>query len=256
MEKAFNEQEPRVGFVMSDLSFHESHEASTDLGSGVVEVIDYERLLILSNPENPSKKRRKKTRNRKRRSLSETIIHDGVEYIINNKASYGVYLKILHRIIGQLDICYKKWKRVFVLRFDLHLKFFTSDNKIVSRFRKNLGARIERAYGLCEMGYCWCREMEKSKKQHYHFAIFLDGDEIRHSSRIVDIVKECWEAVKVGNTAYFPKKCCFYNITNDETMAAVVTRLSYLAKSRGKGYRDNQVKDYSVSRLLLSRSYP
>ena len=44
----------------------------------------------------------------------------------------------------------------------------------------------------------------------------------------------------------------FYFIDKDncqEERAKAIDRLSYLAKTRGKGYRDSQAKDYGSSRL-------
>jgi hypothetical protein len=43
----------------------------------------------------------------------------------------------------------------------------------------------------------------------------------------------------------------FYYINKDDnkTRFEAIYRLSYLAKVRGKGYRDTQAKDYQTSRL-------
>jgi hypothetical protein len=46
----------------------------------------------------------------------------------------------------------------------------------------------------------------------------------------------------------------FYFIDKDncqEERAKAIDRLSYLAKTRGKGYRDPQAKDYETSRLKV-----
>lgn len=251
----------RVGFVGSDLSGCHMGGASSRLCYEALVEYENERILLLSNlKQSPSnthlnkpqkvKKKRLRTTNRKRVSLSETITHDGTVYAINNKPSYGVYLRLLHKIISQLDICIVKWKRVFVIRFDLHQHWHTDKNILVSRFRKNLVERIGRAYGVYEVGYVWVREQEKVKQQHYHFALFLDGDKINHSAKISEIIRDTWESVKVGNTAHIPIKC-YYNIVDGESKADVVWRISYFAKQRGKGYRPNQTKDYGTSRLLL-----
>lgn len=254
----------RVGFVGSVLSGQDIGGVNDCLCSEALAEVENERILLLSNLEiSPSstqinnkqkiKKKRPRTTNRKRVSLSETITHDGTVYGINNKASYGVYLRLLHKIISQLDICIVKWKRVFVIRFDLHQHWHTDKNTMVSKFRKNLLERIGRAYGVYEVGYVWVREQEKVKQQHYHFALFLDGDKINHSAKISEIIRDTWESVKVGNTAHIPIKC-YYNVVDYESKADAVFRISYFAKQRGKGYRPNQTKDYGTSRLLLPAS--
>lgn len=248
----------RVGFSPLDSLPHEGSEASSCLGLDVLQAMENERILLLSNLGNnqskshiKKRKKRARTKNNKRVSLSMTITHDGVVYPINNAPSYGVYLRMLHKFLEQLDICIAKWRRVFVIRFDLHQRWYTDKNKMITKFRNNLTRRLERAYEVFEVGYIWSREHEKSKQQHYHFALFIDGDKVNHSAKISEMIRETWERVKVGNTAHIPKSC-FYNVVDFETKLQAVERLSYLAKQRGKGYRPPQTKDYGTSRLTAS----
>lgn len=251
------------GFVPSDLSLNDVERANCGAGSTGYDRLDNERILLLSNlnksdtppsVEGRGLTRRKRTKNRKEVSISSMFKHNGVSYPINNALTYGVYPKILHKSLDQLDICQNKWRRVFVIRFDLHQRFYTADNKMVSRFRKNLSRRIEREYKIFEMGYLWVREQEKAKSQHYHMAIFLDGDKINHSASISIMIAAAWKGLKLGNSVHLPDKR-FYNIVDDESKAQVVYRLSYLAKQRGKGYRPPQTKDYGTSRLIAPSCY-
>lgn len=188
------------------------------------------------------------TKNRKTVSYAETINHNGTIYSINGNSIYGVYPQLLHVTIEQLEICISKWRRVFVMRFDLHQKVKASDSKMLTMFRKNLMRRIERKYRMAEMGYLWVREQETAKQQHYHFVVFLDGDVIRHSTALSKVIIETWERICEGNTVHIPKQC-FYLIADADTKAKAIYRVSYLAKVRGKGYRPNQSKDYGASRL-------
>lgn len=232
-----------------------------DEAFGTLTEVEKERYLLISNlgrtsNKAPGSKRRTRTKNRKTVSKSITIKHDGIEYHINNAPTYGIYPKIFHRGLDQVNICLAKWRRVFIIRFDLHQQFHTPTNAMVSRFRDNVVRRIERAYGLYEVGYIWVREQEKSKRQHYHFAMFLDGDKVNHSAVIGEVIREAWERVKVGNSVHIPKGC-YYNLVegDSETMAEVVYRLSYLSKQRGKGYRPPQTNDFSTSRLNKPQRY-
>ncbi len=193
----------------------------------------------------------KQTKNRKYKSTSGNITHNGTAYEVNAKKS-GIYPKQLHALIDQLDICVMKWGRVFVLRVDLHQNHYTDDSKMISKFRKNLLRRIERQYDISEIGYMWVREMEKAKHQHYHLALFLDGDVIQHSTRLNRIISDTWEAQKSGNTVHRPDNC-FYYIEDEDSKAQAVYRISYMAKARGKGYRPPQAKDYGTSRLIAPR---
>jgi len=188
-------------------------------------------------------------KNRKYVSHSGVMVRNGTTYAINSKKS-GIYSTILHRIIDQLDICMNKWKRVLLIRFDFHQSFYSKNNKHISRFRKNLIRRLEREYQISEVGYVWVREKEKSKSQHYHWAIYLDGNKIRHSSKVLEIIKSTWNAID-GNNHMPTIKNPYYFIDNKKMKQEAIYRISYLAKARGKGYRDKQAKDYSTSRLFI-----
>lgn len=185
---------------------------------------------------------------RKYTSKSKNFYHRDNEYRINNSQRLGIHPEILKPIVEQLYICKLRWNRVLMIRADLRQKHYTGDSKMVSRFRKNLGRRLERAYNLPDFGFAWVREQERAKKQHYHFALFLDGDVVNHSAKVNTVIQSTWEAVSPGNSVYHPQKC-FINIRDEETMQDAVYRLSYLAKTRGKGRRPPQAKDFSTSRL-------
>lgn len=196
----------------------------------------------------PSTKRVNPTKNRKYITHSDTVEHEGKRYLINANKS-GIYTAILHKAIQQLDACLRRWQRVLVVRFDLHHKGIqTHSNKWLSKFIKNLKRRLERAYGLAELGFIWAREQEKGKAQHYHMAIFLDGDVVRHPAKLTNIIKETWISINPVNTVYYPVNN-YYFVQNEETKQEAIYRLSYLAKARCKGYRAAQVKDYQCSRL-------
>jgi hypothetical protein len=193
----------------------------------------------------------KPTKNRKYKSMANTITHNGTEYDINARKS-GIYPQQLHSIIDQLDICLTKWRRVLVLRVELHQNHYTDDSRMISRFRKNLARKLDRNYGITELGYSWVREMEKSKQQHYHLALYLDGDIIQHPRKLNLIIAETWERVRAGNTVGHPSNC-FHYVADENSKAKAVYRISYMAKARGKGYRPPQAKDYGNSRLIASR---
>ena len=106
-----------------------------------------------------------------------------------------------------------------------------------------------------DIGHVWVREQEEAKQQHYHVALFLDGNKIQHPSKLLQLIKAKW--YKHGRV-WIPKKeradddGCFYYIEKKnfvEERGKAIYRLSYLAKTRGKGYKDKQAKNYSVSRL-------
>jgi len=193
------------------------------------------------------KAKRKKKRNRKRVIFNDVFTHNGKDYRVNSAGS-GLYAEILTRLIEQFELAGQKWRRVFTLRFDLHSHYYSGDNKRITAFRKRLFQRLKREYGFKEIGFCWVRELERSKAQHYHWVLFLDGDLIRHSSRINQMIKNAWEdETGAYHVPTIPKPFSFG--TADEIREEVIYRASYLAKVRGKGYRDDQAKDYQTSRM-------
>ena len=185
--------------------------------------------------------------NRKHITHNETMLRNGIAYRLNVKSS-GVYSAIAHTAIDQIDICMEQWKRVLVYRFDLHQAYYTGDNKLISRFMKNLKKHLQRAYQMNEIGYLWVREKERAKHQHYHGVLYLDGNKIRHPAKLKRTMETLWKNLRDSN--HLPTiKNPYYFVDNEQEKIKAIERISYLAKARGKGYRDQQAKDYGSSRL-------
>jgi hypothetical protein len=183
--------------------------------------------------------------------------HYGCFLSVNNKPlkilsdeKYGVYPYMIEKIVEQLDTCIAIHKRVLVVRFDLHLREYSDDNHIISTFMTRQKQRIKRTYKTKDIGHAWAREIEKAKVQHYHVALFIDGDVIQNPSKLLRQIKAKW--FKHGH-CYIPEQCFYYidKHNMEDERAEAIERLSYLAKTRGKGYKDKQAKNYSVSRLSL-----
>ena len=179
---------------------------------------------------------------------------------INSSETKGIYPKIIEKIVEQLDICLAIHKRVLVVRFDLSLDEYSGDNQTISSFINRLKEKLfklKKYRRIKDIGHEWVREQEESKQQHYHVALFLDGNKIQHPSALLQLIKAKW--YKHGRL-WIPKKKhvdddgCFYFIDKKkegfkEQRGKAIYRLSYLGKTRGKGYKNVQAKNYSVSRL-------
>jgi hypothetical protein len=255
------------GFDIAVLAYKRTGEAPIDRASPFSESAKNERLFLISSSEANKltsvndkeivrrSKKAKRTTNRKRVTFNDTITHYDKTYQINNgkgEKKLGLHLETIQRIIEQFEIALAKWRRVFVFRFDLHLPFETKDNKHMTAFRKRLFQKLKREYGFKELGFCWAREYHgKGKGQHYHWVIFLDGDLIRHSSRIRDMIKQAWEKPTGGYHVPTIKRP-FYFVDNEAVIQDVIYRVSYLGKTRGKGYRPPQTKDFQCSRMKLT----
>ncbi len=139
-------------------------------------------------------------------------------------------------------------QRSLVLRFDLHLNIYTPDNKRISNFMNNIRNYLSRNYDIHKMGSVWVREMERAKTQHYHLALFLDGNKIQHPKKLLPVLKEKW--LPFGGMPTISKPFYYIDKNNHaQQRTEVIKRISYFAKIRGKGYRDTQAKDYGTSRL-------
>ncbi len=250
------------GFDIAVLAHKTDGEALKYKASPFYETAPNERLFLISNTPpsitNPinsyktvnAQHRPKRTINRKKTIFDDSFTYKDKTYRVNPKGS-GLYVEILESIINQFQIAQSKWKRVFSLRFDLHMDIHRRDNRLITGFRKRVFQKLKREYGFKDIGYAWAREQERSKKQHYHFVLFLDGDLIRHSSKINKIIKKAWE--REGSNCYMPViPRPFHFSDNDEATQDMLERISYLAKTAGKGYREKQVKDFSCSRIKAS----
>ena len=174
------------------------------------------------------------------------------ELFINSSKTKGVYPNIIEKIVEQLDTCLAIHKRVLVVRFDLSLDEYSGDNHTISTFINRQKQRMFKTYGIKNIGHAWKRERETSKAQHYHVALFIDGNKIQYPSRILSQIKAKW--FKHGR-CWIPDACFYYldkSKTNFKQMRGeAIYRLSYLGKTRGTGYKDVQAKNYSVSRLSI-----
>jgi hypothetical protein len=216
-------------------------------------------LLLVSkdSPDNPLPEKQgktklgSKTRNRKTVTTDDHFTHNGISYRVNAKKS-GLYVQPLKRMIEQFEIAASLWSRVMVLRFDLHQDFYTKDSKRVSDFVKRINTKLKREYGLKKIGFCWAREQEKAKAQHYHFVLFLEGRRVRQPKRLIEIIKQAWESPLGGHHMPYISRPSYFG-TRNEIADKVIYRISYLAKARGKGYRPEQNKDYQCSRMKITR---
>lgn len=195
-------------------------------------------------------KPRKNSSGRKHISKKAYVVHRGELTRVNNSRKHGIYTDVVKKSFEELDTCIDKWGRVLMVRFDLHLYSFTETNEIITKLIKRLRHHFLHKLGIDSFGYHWCREHNKAEAQHYHGAIWLDGDKFNTSNRIIPIIQEAWEALggrltKVPNASHY--------IDDAESRLKALYRLSYLSKSRTKGNRPKQTKDHGMSRFRLAQ---
>lgn len=158
------------------------------------------------------------------------------------------YCEILDRGINQLNIMLKHHCKVLAIRLDIHISELSKLNTDMSDFIGYLTSYIKRHYLTKRVGYVWVREIEKSKKQHYHLHLFIDGNKVRTSHHIVSVAKKYLN--RKGMTHHHPDNC--YSMVyrdNKDSIDDIVYRFSYLSKTRGKGYINKNVRNYSTSQI-------
>ena len=191
-----------------------------------------------------------KTKSRMKEHFNCFYTFNDENLFINSSETQGIYPNIIEKIVEQLDICLDLHKRVLVVRFDLSLDEYSGDNQTISTFINRQKQRMFKTYRVKNIGHAWKREQETSKAQHYHVALFIDGNKIQHPSKLLRQIKAKW--FKHGR-CWIPDDCFYYldeSKTNFKQMRGeAIYRLSYLGKTRGTGYKDVQAKNYSVSRL-------
>lgn len=178
---------------------------------------------------------------------SQWYWHLDKAWLVNPKSS-GLRTDILRTLIDQLSTMIFYHNKVFIYRFDLRIPCLTETNELITNFNRRLFKRIRRYYKITRIGFCWAREKEKSKQQHYHYVLMLDGSKVQSPKRLQHWIRHICEF-----TDSSPHWAGFHNISrNDEAgIQRAFHHISYLAKPRGKGkkYRPKQTKDYSSSRL-------
>ena len=168
---------------------------------------------------------------------------------VNAKAS-GLYTHILRPLLRLYEAILNTHSKVFVYRFDIRVSQYSEDNTIISGLIRRLKKRIKTHYGLKKVTYFWIREQERSKNQHYHVLLMLDGQKVRHPYQINQWINHYSELFDLS-----PHFAGYHNVRRDRDNYEIVKEaacyhISYLAKVRGKGHRPDQTKDFSHSRFI------
>lgn len=180
---------------------------------------------------------------------AERVLLDDRPLPINAGVEHGCYLEILTALKSQLDAMLSHHGKVLFIRVDIRQRDYTADNEPMSEFMRRLKKRLSRRYKTSRIAYLWAREIEKSKHQHYHLILMMDGDKVRHPARIIadiEYLSDVWDWPKP-----FTPKRCYYLIKRDDadTYDKAFYRGSYLAKTRGKGYKATTANNYGRSNI-------
>jgi len=174
--------------------------------------------------------------------------YQGIEHQINTTPSSGCYTKPLSEMIRRIVGAVERYKRALFIRLDLSMGDYEDTNESLSAFLKQASRYVRREHGT-RLEYVWAREQEEeAKRQHYHLALLIDGDRIRHPARLYEELSEKW--ARKGGRLSIPESP--YLMTGSHNIAEAVYRVSYLAKERGKGCRPDGVRDFGYSMIRKS----
>lgn len=125
--------------------------------------------------------------------------------------------------------------RLFTVRYDLHLNEIESDNRIIDRFHRDLFRQLNKQYPKSFKSYVWVREKNIAEAPHYHYALMMDGNYIRHPSKLTQIVQKCWMQVAGGRSVWIPENCYYFLKSEDSyELSQLMLRLSYFGKRQTK----------------------
>lgn len=209
--------------------------------------------LIISPKSNPPTelKKTKKQKVRKTKMDSSHFEYNGVYFEVmtrseTSKAKYTIYKEIMVRILEQFSAAYEIHGRLFVQHLVLSTNHFTDDNAEMTKFRKCLIQSLARNHGAKQTAFVWVREVENVKKQHYHLFVAIDGQKVWFDKTIGKVVKPI-----VKRSQYFTHVTLagFHQVVDSHSFGEMIYHASYLAKTRGKGYRQPRANDFGSSRL-------
>jgi hypothetical protein len=171
-------------------------------------------------------------------------------YQIYKPKQGGHNIRGLKRMFNLIEVILSYYSRALVARIDLHPTYFSSDNKIMSKFLKSYIPKLEKQY-KCKVIYFCAREQNTSHKQHYHLALMLSGHMIQHSEKLLTQLKSAWEECNAG-TATFVERPFYIMYRGDKpSIVPVIYRLSYLTKEYTKEL-NRPAHDYLCNKIKLS----
>lgn len=161
---------------------------------------------------------------------------------VNPKGS-GLRTDILKPLLAMFNYLIEKHNKLFVFRFDLHLRDNLEPKKL-SRFFENLNRSVKSKYGS-KMYYFWVREQEQANFQHYHVVLFIKGSIIQEYGFLSAAIKKYWDR----HGTYSGWNSHQVERYEQQTIDNASEHISYLAKVRSKDKNPPASKNFGHSRF-------
>ncbi|MEZ9140003.1 MULTISPECIES: inovirus-type Gp2 protein [unclassified Shewanella] len=153
----------------------------------------------------------------------------------------------LNRAFELCETMLSHYKKVFVVRVDLHPKKYSPTNKNIGLYLQSEKVKLQKLY-KCKVEYFCAREQVDSHKEHYHVVLMLSGHKIQHPSKLVSNMSESWEKYCGGNLAKVKHAFSTMVRGNKSSIDPVIYRISYLTKQYSKEL-NHSVRNFINSRL-------
>ena len=161
----------------------------------------------------------------------------------------------MHSMLRWVAKVFNQSKKILVIRFDLHVKEYTEDNKVISLFNKEIENLIAREYSNLNAHIIWVREHGKSPKQHYHCAMLVDGQKVNHPGKLNKLIEDAWSKSSEGHFS-LPDNCYYlWRYGDNHMLGAIIYRLSYMAKNITKKRFNPKTKRYGFRCLTKNKGH-
>jgi hypothetical protein len=164
-----------------------------------------------------------------------------------------IYSLHLRKIIEQIYMMRKTYRRTFVTFFDLHMPINAETNTLVTNLLRRLRTKLKSVYKISKFGFSWCREQNTAENPHYHFILMFNGSVIRYPDKLMRLIKCLWSEISNGTARQSENGYYMIFREDEQVMAEVIYRASYQAKLRSKSNRPIKTKTYGTSRLKLEK---
>ena len=184
-------------------------------------------------------------RQRSREAYFQTA---GQSFRINNNARLGCFVEILTDLYNQMSNLLSHHSKILFLRLDVRVYQYSKDNSLLSDWMRQLKRKLKAYFGFKRVGYLWVRELSRTKKQHYHLVLLLDGNKAQHPWNVIRIAEDVAYNCHMPKP-YTPQKPYLKISRNDkENFGAAMYRGSYLAKTRTKQC-EKRIRSYGSSNI-------
>lgn len=160
------------------------------------------------------------------------------------------YSRILHAIYYQLTAVLSHHSQVLAIRYDLHPKRHTKDNRIIRDILDKF-SRWHKAGKFGKLGYVWVREQHAKPYQHYHLIVFINGNQFQKAHTITNKIYSILDNLGMARTTLHIPENCYQMVQRGDydNFAGVFERASYLAKTNTKDRKAKYTRDFSQPKI-------